>query len=1091
MKHATLRRRSLSLVSLLFLVCLLLFVGTLHTYAEALTTELEAPDSLVYGEELTLTLRGDAALAGKTVTLTLTGDETPLGTAVVDETGTAVFSVVHPANAAEGKIAYRLEVGAQALTVSCDGEPVAARTITVTPRTVMLKDFTVQDRVYDGKAVATATHGGLLGVLAGDTVEPVDGVCFFDNKNVARDAQGRPVAKPANAGGYDLSGAHHANYVLELPAHLSATVFPKPVNILGLSAVSRPYDGTTDVVLQGGMPDHADVLDADREGLALAAITGRLTAPDAGNVPILLDDIVLTGAAAGNYEPVVPVVTAEITPARLTLSVDQVTLNKGQAIPALTAKVAGFVGEIPAGFVLPTVRPEAVNTLNLALTAFTVSFEGGNATPNYAFDNATATVELQLLPVVASITDYVISAEDLSRWHNTVITVTPAGDWVGITTDATGNGASLDAVRFLTALKLETQGENTVFFALHHADGTVTEPVELSYKLDTVAPTGDVLWRGQSLLAEGAFAYRYFSREAFELTFVAADGSGSSGVARLEYAPSADGPFTEITEGAATVAAEAGLYTVYYRLTDGAGNVTLYQTQGMVRYTDAATVDHTLSFERLSGLAATAALTMNGNAPAALTDGNGVALTAAQFTLDGDGVLTLSADYLASLAAGEYMLTLTVAPQGQPFVELEVNDRPAALTLVLTVTRRTPTVHDFTLILPENAVYDGGEKHAAVTAPAGMGTLTVYYVTAGGQRLNVIKNAGTYTVKIDTAVGYDYEAISDLAIGTLTVEKKKPAAPQVVFHAADGSLSGETAGLLYSLNGVDYSPLPAQFAGVVTNACTLHFYLPGDGLNTLDSEVAVLVITRAAVPAVVPVNESLFAACDGKLYAVTTGLEYRHAGEERWRTVEGTQVTDLAPGTYQVRVAAAGSVLESAAVEVVILAAPEFVMLEREASAAEQPTVTLKGELTAFAELSILGLTADPSAPSPLLSLSVIDTRTTEVVGFFRPVLEGRHSGDLILRIAVGETYNGQTLTVHRETADGAVETLSLLCENGALTLTVDTLTPLLITTPMTTPHGVGSTAWIWVLVVLFVLTAAVCIAIEVWVRKKKKAEIK
>ena len=183
MKHIAVRRRMLPLTFMLFFVCALLLAYTLHTFADTPAATLEGPESLTYGDDLVLTLRGDSALAEKEIVFTLQGQSDPIATVVADGEGVAVLTVAHPANADEGKVTYRIEAGVHTLYATCEGEeaPVASLTVTVLPRKVTLKDFAVSDRVYNGTTSATATHGGLEGVLEGDTVNPVEGVCFFSN----------------------------------------------------------------------------------------------------------------------------------------------------------------------------------------------------------------------------------------------------------------------------------------------------------------------------------------------------------------------------------------------------------------------------------------------------------------------------------------------------------------------------------------------------------------------------------------------------------------------------------------------------------------------------------------------------------------------------------------------------------------------------------------------------------------------------------------------------------------------------------------------------------------------------------------------
>lgn len=1083
------------LLPLLLFACLLCLVCTLHTYAEAPSLTLQGDAAVTYGDDLALriTLSDAAFTPGDAVTLTLAGVDEPIGSAVLDKNGSATVTLAHPANAAEGKLTCRLDKGTQVITATLGDTLSASHTVEVAPRTVTLKNFSVADRVYDGTTAATATHEGLEGVLNEDTVNLVEGVCYFRDRTVNLDVQGAPIPKPASIGGYDLSGTHHYNYELQLPTELTATILPKSIRIEGLVALSRTYNGTTDISLQGYTLNPNDIITDDFAIIGLAPITGHLVSPNAGEQAVVLNKIVLTGAAAGNYAVVTPTVTALITPATLSLSVEQVTINKGQSIPVLTPKVEGFVNgedmDALEGFVLPTPIPESINTLNVALTSFTVSYEGGNATDNYVFDRTSfATVSLKINTVAPDESLYTVSVEDLSIWHNATITVTPTADYVSITTGAADGSLTMNELSFVSTLLLEREGACTVFFALRHADGTVTEPVELSYRLDVTAPTGDLRWREQSILASGTPVYRYFSKSAIELLFVTDDADGGSGVAKVEYALNEGGPFTRVTDDTAEIAATAGLYRVWLRITDGAGNETLLQTDGMVLYADATASGDPLTHERLSNESINTVLTLKGNALAALTD-QSAPLTDGQFSLAEDGTLTLFASYLSALPAGEHRVVLSFLPLGQSYVDLPINDAPSTVILTLTVTRRVATAADFTVTPPEGTTYNGGDKAVTVSAPAGMGEiLHVYYFDEAGNRLSVAKNAGTYVIKVDLGTGYDYAAATDLVIGELVIDKMTPTAPILRFEAATGRLDGDIDGLVFSIDGGAFSPLPTDFTGVVREACTLRFYLPGDGINTLDSLHTVIVITRAAAPTVTATDETLFANCDGTFSSSVEGIEYRHESETNWRPVVGATVRDLAPGTYFVRVAALGTALESTAVTVTVVAAPEFVTLEKEASAENQPTVVVKGDLTALASVSLSPLAADPMSGSPIRALSLIDTRTTEIIGYFDLLLNGRHNGALALQITVGEAYNGQTLTVYRENAAGETEVCTLLCEDGVIVLEADAPSPILIVTPMTTPHGRGSAAWIWILVTLGGIALAVCVFFEIrYLRGKKQ----
>ena len=157
--------------------------------------------TVTYGDDLTLTvtLQGVVPTEGDTVLFAVEGSELSLDPVPVSEDGTATLTLAHPAFAAEGKVTCRLPAGTQTITATYSGDSALTQTVsvTVTPRAVSLKDFSVADRVYDGTTVATATHGGLQGVLDGDTVSLLEGSCHFQRQLVSYDAQGIVIPSPS------------------------------------------------------------------------------------------------------------------------------------------------------------------------------------------------------------------------------------------------------------------------------------------------------------------------------------------------------------------------------------------------------------------------------------------------------------------------------------------------------------------------------------------------------------------------------------------------------------------------------------------------------------------------------------------------------------------------------------------------------------------------------------------------------------------------------------------------------------------------------------------------------------------------------
>ena len=1004
-----------------------------------------------YGDPLTLvfSLEGGNAPTGE---VSFTANGNLLGGAEFGADGTATLRLD----------CLRLVPGTYTLVAAYGGDmqnsaASDACTLTVERREVTVEGLAVVEKTYDGTNGAVLDRSGVVigNTLPGETlqIDPYNGVACFDDYTVGR---GRTVSVSGLS--FHRSSPEFVK-CYKLPAQVSFTadILPCTLKVSGLLVSGKVYDGTAALVLSTQNATLSGVPECDLGAVALGELIAYAASSAAGEQRVLFGGTgMLTGDRADNYVLELPdTITVTISPAPLRIRVDRVTLYKGQTLPALTVCIdpSGFVAgesaESLSGFSLPVATPAtAVDTMTMP-TSVGLLYTGGNATGNYYFDCAES-LALEVLTIQPSPADYSVGGVDLARWQSKAITVLPTGDFTAILFE----GARLPS------LLLDTEGEHTVSFMLVRGDGAVSEPLTLDYRLDLTAPTGDVLAGTQSLLAAGTPQNRFFFRDGVLLTLFAADTT--SGVARVEYQLLGESEFVEVSIGDGLTLPAGRVSGITLRITDAAGNVALLVSEGIVTFEDVVAPAQGLTFERLSGKDASLALDLKGNRLAAVLY-EGRALAAGEYAIAPDGTLTLLAAFLESLPAGKHFFTLSFLPMGVTPGADAVGDLPHDAVLDVAVSLRTPTAADFNLLPPDHAVYNGAEQQATPVAPEGMGDiLQITYINAAGERLGAMLHAGSYTVEVVLGNGTHYAAAT-LSLGEVVIEKMKPASPKVSFDAPTRTLVGETAGLLCSVNGGDFFALPEGLGGIVTDACTLTLYLPGDGLDTLDSEPAVLTLMRAAKPALEVVHESLFLACDGKILPLVAGVEYRPTGGGTWTTASADGILSLAPGSYELRVAAHGEVLESEVVTVVINAAPEFLPLEKEAVGEGLPKLTVAGSMTALAEFALAPLSLD----EPTLAdwSAGLDRRTTEVLGFFELGINGRYNGELVFVLSLGEQYDGRTVTVHRKGADGAIFTENYLCSGGEIRFTGDCPCAMLLTVPMQTPQGSGTSLWISVLV--------------------------
>ena len=131
-------------------------------------------------------------------------------------------------------------------------------------------------------------------------------------------------------------------------------------------------------------------------------------------------------------------------------------------------------------------------------------------------------------------------------------------------------------------------------------------------------------------------------------------------------------------------------FIVYARITDNAGNKTVINSEGTVVYTDAAA---TVSAEFIKTSAADVKVgeSLNGNTVASIV--MGAAPVAADSFLVSDDKLILKADWLNTLAAGRYTLTVSYNPMGESFISgTSRGDAPQTTELTLTVKKAELTV---------------------------------------------------------------------------------------------------------------------------------------------------------------------------------------------------------------------------------------------------------------------------------------------------------------------------------------------------------------------------------------------------------------
>ncbi|WP_234968948.1 YDG domain-containing protein [Thiomicrospira sp. ALE5] len=204
--------------------------------------------------------------------------------------------------------------------VLAEGANTATTTATITPREL---DIT-GTRVYDATLEVDAGVLDLGNLVDGEALD-LEGSAQMADRHVARDAEGNIIAKDlVDVDGLmlaDVVNGLAGNYTLSGGSH-QVTITPYTLEVTGLTAENRVYDGTTDATLSGT----GSVAEFDGDNVSLVDGTARfadrhVARDEDGNVisqAVTLDGFTLDGDHAGNYNLVAPGdLTAMITPRAL------------------------------------------------------------------------------------------------------------------------------------------------------------------------------------------------------------------------------------------------------------------------------------------------------------------------------------------------------------------------------------------------------------------------------------------------------------------------------------------------------------------------------------------------------------------------------------------------------------------------------------------------------------------------------------------------------------------------------------------------------------------------------------------------------
>lgn len=489
------------------------------------------------------------------------------------------------------------------------------------------------------------------------------------------------------------------------------TIAKKAVTVSGITAQGKIYDGTVKNILNFNKVEINGLLEGD--SLTVNA-TGTFTDAKAGdNKTVTITGLTLCGKDKENYTLAdsgqQTSATASIGKLPVKLQWNEKTdfIYNGQE-QKVTATVSNAVKDDT--FTLSYENNTAVSTGVYTARVITL----GN--DNYTLEGADNISKKWSVSYAVADDASLSGTKGNNGWYVGAVTLTPPE----------GYKISNDGSTWKDIFTLNVEGTNDVRYYLRDKDGGITDGKMVKISIDTVAPAGEIRIKDNSFTGRllNIVNFRYFFSRTVNVNITGTDDT--SGIDTIEYqkvASTADYDKDGVWIKGSSLTVDPGeKFIIYARITDNAGHQTIINSDGIVVYTNVATVSE-MNFTKSSRKNQDAGLTLNGNTVAEITkDGN--RLEAGNYTVINDR-LVFNADYLNSLEAGKHRLEVTYNPLGETFTTGESNgDTPQTTAITLNVKKAslkvsavpevTPATYSPLATLGNDFTLTGGVVKAAV-----------------------------------------------------------------------------------------------------------------------------------------------------------------------------------------------------------------------------------------------------------------------------------------------------------------------------------------------------------------------------------------
>ena len=607
--------------------------------------------------------------------------------------------------------------------------------LTVNAVSLTITGVTAANKSYDGNNTAVLSGGALNGVLNSDDVTIVAGTGTFADANAGN-------GKAVTSTGYSLGGAKAGNYTLSAqPTVSNANITAVSLNITGVIAANKSYDGNNTAVLSGGALN--GVLNSD--DVTIVAGTGTFADANVGTgKSVTVTGYSLGGSKAGNYtlsaQPTVA--NADITAVSLTIA-GVTAANKpydGNNTAILSGgALNGVVNSDDVTIVAGTGTFADANVGDgKAVTATGYSL-GGSKAGNYTLSAQPTVAAANITAAPLTITGISISNKPYDG--NTTAIITGTAAYSGLQNSESFTVTGTPSASFADAVVGTGKAVAVIGYTAPSANYSITQPTGLTADITSVSST---------ITATGATTYTYTGLAQGPATSTVTgstgavtysySGTGGTTYAATATAPSAAGTYQVIASVAADANYNAASSVAYAFSIDKAPltitgiSISSKPYDGSVSATIAGTAAY-------SGLQNSESFTVTGTPSASFADavvGTGKAVTVIGYTAP-------SANYSITQPTG---LTADITSVGSTITATGVTTYTYS---GLAQGPATSTVTGSTGAVTYSYSGTGGTTYAAsATAPSAAGTYEVIATVAADANFDAVSSAA-YAFSINKA----------------------------------------------------------------------------------------------------------------------------------------------------------------------------------------------------------------------------------------------------------------------------------------------------------------------------------------------------